>query len=328
MTPKTVQCNQTPGTSLAKIRMRDPFILESSLGKFVLYGTTDENPWGGHAVGFDCYTSDDLLTWSGPVPAFRPPAGFWSDTQFWAPEVYHYDDRFYMLASFGDSTGTHARGVAVLVADDPTGPFEPWSEGPVTPSAYPCLDGTLHLDADGHPWLVYGRGAEGSPDGAAGIADGEMYALRLSSDLKAAAGEPHLLFTASSASWSQPMSFPEGIQPPQGLNLPNDPRFTDGPFIVQSPGTPLRMLWSSHGRDGYTLGVATSTSGLITGPWEQHDEVLWAGNGGHGMILTTSGRNYLVFHTPNDTPHERVTLIEVDITPQGISFSSGTGTNR
>lgn len=325
MTPKTLQRNQTTVTTLAEIRMRDPFILESPPGKFVLYGTTDENPWGGPAAGFDCYTSDDLLTWSGPVPAFRPPAGFWSDTQFWAPEVHPHDDRFYMFASFADSAGAHARGVAVLVSDDPTGPFEPWSDGPVTPSAYPCLDGTLHIDADGHPWLVYGRGAEGRPGGEAGISDGEMYALRLSSDLKAPVGDPYLLFRASSASWSEPMRFPEAVQPPPGLNLAKDPRFTDGPFVVQSPGTPLRMLWSSHGKNGYTLGVATSTSGLITGPWFQQDEVLWAGNGGHGMILSTGGRNCLVFHTPNDTPHERVTLVEVEITSEGITLSGGTG---
>ncbi|MFF2246167.1 hypothetical protein ACFVTM_18555 [Arthrobacter sp. NPDC058130] len=46
-----------------------------------------------------------------------------------------------------------------------------------------------------------------------------------------------------------------------------------------------------------------------------------AGNGGHGMILhTTNGQDCLVFHTPNDTPNERVTLIDVGITPDGITY--------
>jgi hypothetical protein len=49
----------------------------------VLFGTTDPNLWGGPATGFDCYMSDDLIPWEGPIPAFRPPAGFWADTQFW-----------------------------------------------------------------------------------------------------------------------------------------------------------------------------------------------------------------------------------------------------
>ncbi|MFF2246168.1 family 43 glycosylhydrolase [Arthrobacter sp. NPDC058130] len=191
------------------------------------------------------------------------------------PKVHIHNGRFYMFATFAKSAHTRPRGVAVLVPDDATGPFEPWSDGPVTPIGQPCVDGTLHVDADGNPWLIYGRGAEGTPRGEAGISDGEMYALRLSPDLKSPVAEPILLFRASSASWSVPMRFPDGGEPPEELNLAKDPRFTDGPFVVQAPGTPLRMLWSSHGKNGYTLGVATSASGLITGPWVQHDETLW-----------------------------------------------------
>ena len=124
--------------------MRDPFILEPAPGQFVLYGTTDANLWGGPATGFDCYLSTDLETWQGPVAAFRPPEGFWADTQFWAPEVHPHDGRFFMVATFASSNPTaRVRGVAILVADDPAGPFTPWSDGPVTPVEVPCLDGTL-----------------------------------------------------------------------------------------------------------------------------------------------------------------------------------------
>ncbi|MGF4041850.1 glycoside hydrolase family 43 protein [Paenarthrobacter nitroguajacolicus] len=307
--------------------MRDPFILEPTPDRFVLFGTTDDNPWSGRATGFDCYISDDLMNWNGPFPAFRPPAGFWSDTQFWAPEVHAHDGRFYLFATFANSAHTRPRGVAVLVSDEATGPFEPWSDGPVTPDGHPCVDGTLHMDADGDPWLIYGRGAEGTPGGETGISDGEMYALRLAADLKGPAGTPRLLFAASSADWSVPLSFPDGVEPPKELNLAKDPRFTDGPFVVQSPGSPLRMLWSSHGKNGYTLGVATSESGMITGPWVQRKEPLWAGNGGHGMILhMANGRNCLVFHAPNETPNERVALIDVKISPADITLLSGTDT--
>src|SRR6187402_2594908 len=145
---------------LSDIRIRDPFILESSPGSFVLFGTTDENVWGGPATGFDCYTSSDLDRWEGPIEAFRPPEGFWSDTQFWAPEVHAHDGRFFMFATFVASS-SRVRGVAVLVSDQPTGPFVPWSDGPLTPPGIPCLDGTLFMDDDSQPWLVYSRGSEG-----------------------------------------------------------------------------------------------------------------------------------------------------------------------
>lgn len=309
--------------SLSEIRMRDPFVLSLATGGFVLFGTTDENLWHGPATGFDCYTSDDLSSWEGPTAAFRPPAGFWADTQFWAPEVHAYGDRYFMFATFASSDRSAGpRGVQVLVSVDPTGPFTPWSDGPVTPRDVPCLDGTLFVDDDGAPWLVYSRGAEGVPGGAPGIRDGEMYARRLSEDLASAPGAPILLFTASSAPWSKPLWFPEGVEPPEQLNLAKDPLFTDGPFLVRPDDGGLLMLWSSFGEEGYAMGVATSSSGLVTGPWVQQTEPLWARNGGHGMILTDPhGVTRLVFHWPNETPEERVRMVAVQVSSAGVRLT-------
>lgn len=79
------------------------------------------------------------------------------------------------------------------------------------------------------------------------------------------------------------------------------------------------MLWSSFGEEGYAMGVATSANGLVTGPWVQQDEPLWARNGGHGMLFTDpQGAHKLVFHWPNETPHERVKVVDVQISDDGI----------
>ncbi|WP_235036425.1 glycoside hydrolase family 43 protein [Arthrobacter sp. 18067] len=301
-----------PLKKLSEIRIRDPFILEHTSGRYVLFGTTDQNVWGGPATGFDCYTSDDLEYWKGPIAAFRPPEGFWSSSQFWAPEVHACQGRFYMFATFL-SDHDHVRGVAILVAEAPAGPFRPWSDGPVTPRGVPCMDGTFFVDDDSTPWLVYSRGAEGTAAGEPPLADGQMYAMRISDDLKSADGEPQLLFRASSASWSKPLRFPEGVEPPAELGLAKDPLFTDGPFVSRTPTGGLEMLWSSFGDEGYAMGIARSTSGNILGPWTQEGEPLWARNGGHGMILNASnGNDYLVFHSPNDSPNERTTLLRME----------------
>jgi hypothetical protein len=299
--------------SLADIRMRDPFVLALPTGGWALFGTTDAHVWGGPATGFDVSTSDDLQRWQGPMPAFRPPPGFWADTQFWAPEVFAHQGRFVMVATFASSRPQAGpRGIQVLVADAPTGPYVPWSDGPITPRDWPCLDGTLFWDEQGAPWLVYSRGAEGRPGGPPGLADGQMLAQRLAHDLRRAAGEPQLLFAASSAPWAQPMRLPPGVSPPEHLNLSKNPLFTDGPFIVRSPSGALLMLWSSFGEQGYAMGVATSRSGRITGPWVQQARPLWARNGGHGMLLADAqGQWQLVFHAPNDTPNERVQCVPV-----------------
>lgn len=304
-----------------QIRMRDPFVLESAPGAYVLFGTTDENLWGGPGTGFDCFTSSDLENWDGPIAAFRPPAGFWGETQFWAPEVHKYGERFYMLATFATATASpKIRGTAVLVSDSPTGPFVPHSDGPVTPTDVPCLDGTLYVE-NGQPWIVYSRGAEGIPGGAPGIADGEMYARRLSPDLSEGVGDAVLLFTSKSAKWSKPLTLPPGVEPKPELNLAKDPHFTDGAFLVKAESGELLMLWSAFGEAGYAMGVAKSASGSILGPWVQSDEPFWARNGGHGMILRAStGKDYMVFHWPNDTPAERARLVEIAISGEGFSL--------
>jgi Glycosyl hydrolases family 43 len=299
---------------LSEIRMRDPFIVESAPGEFTLFGTTDTNLWGGPATGFDCYQSNDFENWTGPTAAFRPPADFWADTQYWAPEVHQVKGAFFMFATFATAAPRpKVRGVAILRSDDIAGPYLPWSDGPITPIELPCLDGTLYTDEAGQHWLVYSRGAESSPT-APGIADGEMYALPLTSDLKAAAGEPILLFYSSDAPWSKPLWFPPGVNPPEELGLAKDPLFTDGAFLVKTEFGTLLMLWSAFGEEGYAIGVAKSESGSVLGPWIQESEPLWARNGGHGMVLETSaGETYLVFHAPNDTPNERVVTVPLHI---------------
>ena len=305
---------------LPEIRMRDPFILQTDDG-YVLYGTTDENLWGGPGTGFDCYQSADFENWAGPIAAFRPPADFWADTQFWAPEVHHYRDAYYMFATFATSDPqAKVRGTAVLRADNATGPFQTHSDGPVTPHDLPCLDGTLFVDDEGTPWIVYSRGAEGSAT-APGIADGEMYARQLRPDLGSAVGDPVLLFKSSSAAWSKPLWFPPGVNPPEELGLAKDPLFTDGAFLIRSGDGPLHMLWSAFGEAGYAMGVATSESGSVLGPWRQQQSPLWAKNGGHGMVLhRNDGSDLLVFHAPNDTPNERVVTAPVSVSATGLKL--------
>lgn len=146
-----------------------------------------------------------------------------------------------------------------------------------------------------------------------------MHARRLTGDLKSPVRSPILLFTASAAPWSKPLRFPEGVEPPEQLNLAGEPLFTDGPFLVRSEHGALFMLWSSYGEEGYAMGVAKSHSGLVSGPWVQEEEPLRASNGGHGMIFTDSiGEKRLVFHWPNETPTERVKIVSVEVTDEGI----------
>ncbi|MBO5695461.1 MAG: family 43 glycosylhydrolase [Lentisphaeria bacterium] len=84
---------------------------------------------------------------------------------------------------------------------------------------------------------------------------------------------------------------------------------TDGPFLYQENGK-LMMLWSSFGAGGYTMGVAESATGKVTGPWIQHEKPLCDTDGGHGMVFhDLNGKRFYVVHTPNSRQEERPMII-------------------
>lgn len=269
------------------IHIRDPFVLPNAAEQqYYLYGTRGSEAWTPSASGIDYYTGTDLQNWEGPFPAFRPPAGFWADRNFWASEVHVYRGRYFMFASF-KAEGV-CRGTQILAADSPQGPFLPVSDGPVTPRDWECLDGTLFVDADDQPWMVFCHEW-------VQVGDGEICAVRLSDDLTSAIGQPHLLFHASEAPWAQEVN-----------SKGRKGYVTDGPWMHRLANGELIMLWSSFGTGGYTVGVAKSISGDILGPWQQMPEPLYAGDGGHCMVFRTfEGELLLAYHRPNPTPDER-----------------------
>jgi beta-xylosidase len=268
---------------VSAIRIRDPFVLPVAAEKrYYLYGTTYRDP-AGAKTGFDCWRSGDLKTWEGPFPAFRAPADFWGNGDYWAPEVYARDGGCFMFATFKGGKGF--RGTQVLRAEKPEGPFVPWSDGPVTPKHWECLDGTLHLDVAGEPWMVFCH--EWTQ-----VGDGGMWAVRLAKDWRSAVGRPVFLFNASAAPWALPLT----------LDLPRPfPAYvTDGPFLHYTAAGDLFMLWSSIGAKGYAIGVAKSANGRVDGEWVQQAEPLWADDGGHAMLFRKfDGQLLVTFHAPN-----------------------------
>lgn len=287
-----------------EIQMRDPFVYFQD-GVYYLYGTTDPNCWKGQAAGFDAYKSRDLLEFEPLGQIFAPSANFWGTENFWAPEMHPYQGAYYLFASF--KTPGHRRATSILRAHTPEGPFSPWGEAFVTPAQWECLDGTLHVDPQGQPWLVFCH--EWVQPGG-----GSICARRLKADLSGPDGEPITLFYANEAPWAKRITHSSGIQG----------HVTDGPFMVYPAEGGLWMLWSSLSDSGYAIGLAISETGTIQGPWRQQDEAIFTGDGGHGMIFRDrEGKLRLAIHTPNRTPDERPIFLTVTETDQGLSIVEG-----
>lgn len=248
------------------------------------------------------YTSKDLETWTGPTVVFERPAEWWADKGIWAPEMHAYRGKYYLFLTF-DSTHLFPeqwrewlprvkRGSQVLVADSPLGPFEPFANRATLPEDMMTLDGTLWVE-DGVPYMVFCHEW-------VQIKDGTVEAIRLSDDLSSTVGEPFRLFHGSDAPWSKQSE-------QYGCHV------TDGPWLHRTKTGKLLMLWSSGSATGYAVGIASSDSGKVAGPWRQAAEPLFAADGGHPMLFRRfDGQLMLALHQPNDPPHEREQFLEVD----------------
>lgn len=121
-----------------------------------MYGT------GGVEDGFACYSSDDLVHWhpEGQVYRGNTPES-WAVANFWAPEVYERNGKFYLFfsADWKENPEHELENfrIGVAVADRPTGPFRELTDGPLFDPGYPVIDGNVFTDEDGRSYLFFSR---------------------------------------------------------------------------------------------------------------------------------------------------------------------------
>ncbi len=285
--------------------VRDPFVLVHN-GKYYLYGTCLSN-----GPGYGCVVSEDLENWSHPVQVFSPPEGFDGCGDYWAPECHFYKGSFYLFATYR-SAQSGKRGTAIFKADSPLGPFELWSNGHATPTERDCIDGTLYIDGNGQPWMIYVNEWTSNPDGI-----GEMAVAKLSADLREFISEPVTIFRSNKHIWTN-----GGI--------------TDGPFLYKTKSGRLVMLWSNSAKSGgYAVGMAVSDNGEVDGNWIHHPEAVYCQgdeyqyNGGHPMLFTSlDGKLIMAIHSPNestDTVHETATFFPIEDKGEYLEISGNDG---
>lgn len=100
------------------------------------------------------YRSANLTDWEFQGGAVSPgPKGAWNRRNFWAPELFRLDGRYYLYYTAmpeGTPKNTGNR-VGVAVADHPLGPYE--DRGVVVPHG--SIDGSVFTDHDGGRYLLY-----------------------------------------------------------------------------------------------------------------------------------------------------------------------------
>ena len=270
---------------VTNVNLRDPCVVLDN-GVYYVYGTG----WGAYKNTSGKLDGD--WEYIGRVVTVPEDA----IDNYWAPEVHKYNGEFYMFTTYKSEKTGH-RGCAIFKSSSPEGPFVEITNGHVTPADWDSIDGTLYIDEEGQPWMVFVHEWTSTDDGI-----GRMAAAKLSDDLTHFISEPIELFRAKDPSWSRS-------------------QVTDGCWLYRCQSGELLMIWSTGAADGYCVGIARSDNGKIDGNWSHDDTLLYsktiAGDydGGHGMIFTSlNGQMYLSIHSPNNSSagrSETFILIEI-----------------
>ena len=279
--------------------MRDPFILtDKKRNCYFLYGTDMQTCDGAANIDpcFLCYVSEDLENFYGPYVVFEPEKNFWGVKNYWAPEVYEYEEKYYMFASFKGGI-KEDRGTGVLISDMPEGPFREHSKGHITLRGHECLDGTLFIDEDEQPWVVFCH--EWTE-----LYYGKIKALPLKKDLSEVADFQKEIILVDTEK-----NHLDWIRQMKDDRVGKIGYLTDAPFLYRLSNGTLLLTWSSYavknadGKGGYVVAGCISRSGKIQGPWEHQNHLLLDEDSGHAAIFTDlKGNLKLVLHT-NDTFH-------------------------
>lgn len=270
------------------IRVRDPFIFVEN-NAYYLLGTTGDDCWN---AGSDLmlYRSENLLECE-PLGRMVSGARLQGYTNVWAPEMHRYNGRYYLIVSlFCKEEG---RGSMIFSAEKITDEFTPLTGEYVTPRGWGCLDATLFV-WQGKPYLVFSNEwtTPITNDG-----DGALFAAELSPDLRGLAGRPVKIVSGKYCGFAKEI----GSGNCRGF-------VAEGPYLVQE-GQKIALYWSTVTENGYC--VVKSLADHIFGDYKT-DKFIFDKDGGHAMLFTDlSGRQKLVLHYPNVSPHERIRFVDL-----------------
>jgi len=246
------------------------------------------------------YTSTDMVNWRdrGVVATLKNFTWGPQDNGAWAPQVIRRNGKFYMYCPL------HGKGIGVLVADSPYGPFkDPIGKALVNADPWVYIDPTVWIDSDGQAYLYFGN-----PD---------PYWVKLNSDM---------------------ISYSGGITKVGNLHASADANwnYQEGPWFYKRGSNYYLAYASTCCAEGIGYAMATSP----TGPWTQKGSIMdrnSGSNGNHPGIIEFKGKsyvfgfNYAMTKSLLSTTAERRSICVAEMkynsdgTIQKVPFWGGTG---
>ncbi len=272
------------------INIGDPYVMQFN-NIYYLYGTAGSD-------GFLCWSSTDMVNWKEEGNVFKETESSYGNTNYWAPEVVNFNNKFYMTYSCLGKNKSHDNKMLLCfaVSDSPTGPFldlyAPWFD-----EGYSCIDANLFFDG-GEIYLYFDIvGYDGMwPNG---LMYGKIFVRKLDKNTLQPISDTTKCIEAV-LDWEK--------------SQPNN-RTNEGAFVFKHLDKYYMTYSANHYTDeNYGIGYATSDSPV--GPWIkpaknriiQKDTILGVYGPGHCCITFSPDKKemFIIYHTHiSDTNKER-----------------------
>lgn len=223
-----------------------------------------------------CFSTTDMVNWTdhGAVASLRnftwAGSGSWGggfENGAWAPQAIQRDDKWYLYVPL------HGRGIGVLVADSPFGPYTDPIGKPLIAGDH--IDPSVFIDADGQAYLYWGNP--------------KCWYAKLNRDmvsLDTSIGDKGLVALDMTPAAFGPRSKPDEKRPSS---------FEEGPWPYRRGG--LYYLFFAGGPLPEHLAYSTAESAI--GPWTYGGVIMPAQGGSftnHGGVVDYQGKTYLFYH--------------------------------
>lgn len=211
------------------------------------------------------YTSTDMVNWTDKGQVASLNDFKWADKSIsgwggfengaWAPQVIEKDGKFYMYCP------VQGRGIGVLVADNPYGPFKDPIGKALIGGNFDSIDPSILIDDDGQIYLYWGN-----PN---------LWYVKLNKDMISCIGEP--------------------IKDPSFAKVRNQPdpfHYQEGPWVFKKNN----RYYMSYASTCCPEGIGYATSKSPTGPWTYGGMIMDGdrrSSGNHPGIIDYKGSTYV-----------------------------------
>ena len=275
----------------------DPFVLRASDGHYYLYPSSCDG-----FVSFKVWKSDDLVHWEALGECYHADENVWGEKDFWAPECYEIDGKFYLFysAHYRVNPNNELENFCIGVAksDHPWGPFvDLTGDKPLIQMPYAIIDvdllcddkGSVVRDKDGNFTLYYSRCCYKHKVGP--YEEAHIYAVKLAGDCSHIVGEPKCVLVPDQE-W-------------EGLSAPTTGRrWTEGALTLLHDGKVYMMYSGNFFQEKYyAIGCAVADDPMgpfvkyEDNPIMKHDYPRVSGPGHNSVAWSPDGKEmFIVYH--------------------------------